>query len=844
MTASDDFRSAAESLPQLVWLARADGSIEYFNGPWLRYTGLTVERMKESGIKGVVHPDELELTWQRWNEALKTRKPYEMEYRLRSAADGSYRWFIARAVPLIDQQGNLTRWVGTATDIDAQKRAFANLRFVLEASEALEGVQELQTICDTLANLAIKRICDWCFVALREPEGKYRILSTAHRDPERLRAYERYRARYPQAEGEALERALNSNVPVLLPIVRADDFEDVVADQRQRRLLEALHMHSVMAVPLAMASGEVHGAIAFVTSQSARSFTHEDLEVAQMVAARGAAAIHAAQVLEQERRTSQQLRFLARAGEMLFESFDIQTAFDRITELIVSGIADFAAVMRIEKGDALRTVSVAHRNPQKLAFAEHLRGERTLKPHAEEQAIRMLAQHRPSVANDSDPELVAANMWDYLLPDVKALDVKSVVTVPLHSRGETYGALVAYWAESGHRYTEADLPIFTDLGRRISIAVDHADTLARERRISGSLQRALLPQPGMLPQGNGLSFSADYRPSSIEAEIGGDWYDALALDDGSIVLTVGDVTGRGLQAAGLMGKLRQAMAIVPLYERDPSRALDAVDFLFRRRASTSFATAFLAIMDPQQRTMRFANAGHPPPLLRRSGEIVELRSEGLPLGLRDSSISSETREISLEGAEMLILYTDGLIEGTHDIAFGETRLRELAASDAILNVRDAASFLCDACLPPDAQDDTAVLAVQFGSQKRWQFDAENAQAAQNARGEFVATLRQQAEPWADVSAAELVFGELIGNVVRHAPGPIDVQVDWSRPHPVLHVIDRGHGFVRDAALPADPFSEYGRGLYIVSKFARRVRFERIAGYGNHVAVELSLRRRA
>jgi anti-sigma regulatory factor (Ser/Thr protein kinase) len=189
---------------------------------------------------------------------------------------------------------------------------------------------------------------------------------------------------------------------------------------------------------------------------------------------------------------------------------------------------------------------------------------------------------------------------------------------------------------------------------------------------------------------------------------------------------------------------------------------------------------------------------------------------------------------------LLVLYTDGLVEGTRDLAFGEQRLAFLASSEAISFVRNPAEFLCEACLPPDAQDDTAVLTVLFGERTSWAFDAENAQAAHEARSQLVAYLRERTSADADVGSAELVFGELVGNVVRHAPGPIEVQVEWIGPQPTLHVIDRGRGFLRDPSLPNDVLSESGRGLYIVSQLTSGLRIERIAGYGNHVAAVLRL----
>ncbi len=528
---------------------------------------------------------------------------------------------------------------------------------------------------------------------------------------------------------------------------------------------------------------------------------------------------------------------------MIFESFDLQSTFDRLTEFVVSEMADLAFVVLAEGGEALRTVSAAHRDRRKAQIAHQLRGQRILRPQAEERAVRELTRERPRLRAEISAGELLADVWEYVIADLKALGPTSCITIPLYARGESFGALEVYWCRADRRYCPEDVPVFEDLGRRLSIAIEHARTLDRERRIAHALQRTLLPQPGMLPVIAGLSFESEYRPSSREADVGGDWYDAVKLRDGSVAVSVGDVTGRGLRAAGLMGKLRQAMGMACLYETDPARLLDSVDFALRTRGSSEIATAFLGIISPDRKTMRFAAAGHPPPLLRRGAGVEELRSDGLPLGLRDLDHEA-AKEVSLEGADLLMLYTDGLTEATRDLAFGTSRLRTVAGSEAILYVRSAARFLCDACLPYESQDDTAVLTVRFGEGYQWSFDAENAQAAHEARTELMSYLREKTNSRGDFEAAELVFGELVGNVVRHAPGPIDVQLQWSGTHPVLHVTDRGRGVVRNPSLPENPFSENGRGLYIISRLTRSLRVERIPGYGNHVAAELRLRRSA
>lgn len=836
----EQFRAVAEIMPQFIWVAQPDGAIRYFNRPWLEYTGLSVESMQREGVRSVVHPDDLAVTLERWNDALGSGQPYEIAYRLRSAATGEYRWFIARAVPDRNPNGEILRWIGTATDIDAQRRTSDNLRFVLDASNALTANLDVDAVCATLADIAITSVADWCFIVLKNADGGYDTRAIAHRDPGRRAQLEQFRQQYPIRPGSPLDRAIRRNTPTLISTVTQRELSTIAIDARHLQVLEGLAMRSAMMLPLATDEGFVYGGIMLASSESARAYTARDLEVAEMVAHRAAAAIHTAAAFDLERALSQRLRFIADAGELLVEAASLQTMLERLAQFVVSRMADLAYVVLTENGEALRTVACAHADPHMHEIAERLRGQRMLRPQAEELAICLLSQHRTVLHKSVQAETAMDGMWEYLAPDVRALGIRSAITVPLFSHGETFGALMVYWCTPGRAYTEDDAQMFTDAGRRISIAIEHQRTLERERRIAEALQQALLPQPGTLPEASGLHVAAHYRPSRSESDVGGDWYDAVTLRDGSILVSVGDVTGRGLHAAGLMGKLRQAVGMAAFYERDPARMLDAVDFHLRSRRSASLATAFIGVIDPAQMKMRYAGAGHPPALMRRGGELIELRSTGLPLGLRDQHEPQQSEEISLEGCDLLVLYTDGLVEGTRDLAFGEQRLAALVSSEAISFVRNSAAFLCDACLPPDAQDDTAVLTVSFGERTSWAFDAENARAAHEARAELAAYLRERTSGAADIGAAELVFGELVGNVVRHAPGPIEVQVEWTGPQPVLHVIDRGRGFLRDPSLPIDMLSESGRGLYIVSQLADALRIERIAGYGNHVAAVLRL----
>jgi anti-sigma regulatory factor (Ser/Thr protein kinase) len=203
-----------------------------------------------------------------------------------------------------------------------------------------------------------------------------------------------------------------------------------------------------------------------------------------------------------------------------------------------------------------------------------------------------------------------------------------------------------------------------------------------------------------------------------------------------------------------------------------------------------------------------------------------LGTVGLPLGLR---VRGETAASTLlPDSGLVIFFTDGLIEADRDVIGGLKRVVRAAARPEIANSSNPADALYRAVLRNGNTDDVVVLTLRLESaaerssytiagprSRRWAFDTKDVSAAHGARHSFVATLRDAGLRADRLDTAELVFGELLGNVVRFAPGPIEIMFDWSEPAPVLHVLDRGPGFTLVPKLPSDLLSERGRGLYIV-----------------------------
>lgn len=820
-------------MPHFIWLADPDGSINFFNERWLRYTGLTVEDMRREGVKGVVHPDDRDVTWQRWTSALQSLTPYEVEYRLRNAEDGSYRWFLARAVPVPDETGRNPLWVGTATDIDDQKHTRARLEFLLSAVSAIASSQSVGEMCDRFAKLAVDQFADSCVVSLFEAPDMFATVAEEHRNPERAAAgdarnNERHAWRSSEAE---VTRLISQSIihPALTKAGRAE------AGERHLRLARSLMMTSVMIVPVRSSSEEFYGTIMFGLTGSHRAFNNADLAVAEQAAARAAEAIRRERQVDEERRTAQRLRLLAKANEQLLESLDAADSFQRLAELMVGEIADFVFVNTIE-GSEMRTVAAAHCDAAMDQVVRSLRGVRMMRPREEQAMIEWLREHRPILTKEAGCESVSSASWPYLSDIVASLRPHSSLIVPIYARGgATFGGLFAYYSDSDREFDQSDVPTMIEIARRISIAIENAESHARERRIAATLQQASLPSA--LPVTKDLRFEGVYTPTTQEGNLGGDWYDAIAFDDGSVMVSVGDVAGSGLEAAVIMSKARHIIGVGPLHQTDPGKILDAADWILAHRYPGAIATAFVGLISADRKSIRFANAGHPYPFVRRGSELIELRASGLPLGLRKLAPPSPTESATLQPDDLLILFTDGLTEWGHDWPEGERRLRSIISSSAVAHTAKPARLIHDACLTAGSCDDVALMTVSLGVHESWEFEAENALAARDARTEFIAYLRGHIEDEAAIDQAELIFGELMANVVRHAPGHVSVYVDWCGSDPVVHVIDRGPAFQVKPNLP-DALSESGRGLYLILSASRELTVERIEGFGNHISVRL------
>jgi PAS domain S-box-containing protein len=542
--------------------------------------------------------------------------------------------------------------------------------------------------------------------------------------------------------------------------------------------------------------------------------------------------------VDSERRATLQLAFFAELGERLTSLPSLDATLDAVVESLVPNFADWAMVELRDDGTT-RVAAAEHAAPLERRALRKLIGRSNSEGTMLAVGDQAVRAGRPTIGYSDGPS-----------PDAGAASYTSAVAVPLIVDSVVRGVLTLAMVETAGAFSDADLPFVQEIGRRIAPALARAEIYERERRIAQTFQNAVLPR--RLPALAGMRFDALYEPGKAEALVGGDWFDAFRLADGRIVITIGDVVGSGLAAATAMGEARQSIRGAAAINPDPAVLLDAADRILADSSEDRFATAWVGIVDPIDFSLRYASAGHPQPMVRDpDGNVRVLDGDGLPLGLAGTLTQRRnTFTAFIEPGSLLLLFTDGLIESTRDALRDEALLA--AALAATAPSMATARSLRDAVLGDEAaHDDVAILLVAFMQPltecgeavraKRWSFDVSEPAQASSARRGLVAELQSAGMADESVLTAELIVAELLGNVVRYAPGHVDVILDYSADVPVIHIIDNGQGFEHNSRLPADTYAESGRGLFIVNELAREFTIARAPNGGSHARVVLETR---
>jgi PAS domain S-box-containing protein len=349
LASEERYRSLADAMPQIVWTARADGYLDYYNRRWFEYTGFTEEEsLAEEGWKGVLHPDDVERCRARWYASVRTGDEYKIEYRFKRASDGAYRWHLGRALPMRDDVGQIVKWFGTSTDIDDQKRAEEALRFIVEASEILSESLDYENTLASVARLAVPRLADWCAIDMLEQGQTFRRLAVAHTDPAKVELAMELERLYPTDMNAqyGLPNVLRTGKPELGTDIPDSMLTAAVRDEEHLRLIRELGLKSYMVVPL-IARGRTLGAITFVTAESGRHYTETDLSFAEDLARRAALAVDNARLYREAQEANRTKdEFLATVSHELRTPLTAVLGWARI--LRAGGIDELTSLRALE----------------------------------------------------------------------------------------------------------------------------------------------------------------------------------------------------------------------------------------------------------------------------------------------------------------------------------------------------------------------------------------------------------------------------------------------------------------------------------------------------------------
>ena len=408
-------------------------------------------------------------------------------------------------------------------------------------------------------------------------------------------------------------------------------------------------------------------------------------------------------------------------------------------------------------------------------------------------------------------------------PVARLLANTSLLLLPLAARDVTLGFVVCTRKDTYRAFDAYDTEIGMEFASRAAIFIDNARRYSRERATAVTLQRSLLPTG--LSKPSSVEVRHRYLPGSKMIEVGGDWYESIALPGARVALVVGDVAGHGVRAAVTMGRLRTAIHTLAMLELSPAETLQQLNELMGDLGAREphFATCVYAVYDAVTGMLEVASAGHLPPLLvgpDGTNEFLSL-TPAPPLGIGSGSVQSKF--VPVTDGSLLVLYTDGLVENrTRDIDVGLRLLSEIFGPGATARPLED---LCRATLAgvysDQQRDDIALLMARLNripadNHVSWTLPAELT-SARRARG----LIRRPMTRWelAElIPVTELLVSELVTNSVRYAQGTIGLRLVLEGGL-VVEVTDDS------AALPRlrhpDEDDERGRGLQVISQFAQR-----------------------
>lgn len=415
----------------------------------------------------------------------------------------------------------------------------------------------------------------------------------------------------------------------------------------------------------------------------------------------------------------QRYRFLLTASTMLSAALDFGSAIEALGRLAVPALSDVCLIDMVDSAGNLKRMAARATDVELGAALEKV----SPVANTHHPASRVVQTGEPVLvprATDYELQVLAGNKENFAL--LEAANLRWSLTVPIVARS-SLGALTFVAREDSYPEFQIMPDIAVDLARRAALALDNAKLFESSRDMAVTLQRSLMPAG--LPDVPGLEIEARYHAGGEGAEVGGDFYDVFPTggSDGGWAAVIGDVCGKGAEAAALSALARHTIRAANVNMRKPSRILAFLNQLAMQGEYQRFITVAYCRMKPNATGIQLTlgRAGHPPPLLlRRDGKVVPLGKPGTLIGVTaEPNLSNQV--IQVLGGESLVLYTDGVTEARGlQGRFNQYRLEDELAKCTGLAAHEIADRLESAVFQFQTElshDDMAILVIRVNSQE-------------------------------------------------------------------------------------------------------------------------------
>ncbi|WP_337062264.1 SpoIIE family protein phosphatase [Kineococcus sp. G2] len=607
-----------------------------------------------------VHPDDLPRVHEAVEASVQGPVVFQAEYRVLLPSGGT-RWVKARGEALRDESGRALRLVGAAYDTTAEKRGDARVSRLLESMPS--------------AFFSLDR--DWRFSHVNAEAE--RVLQRPREELLGRDVWEEF----PEGLGTAFEEEYRRAVATGEPVTFEAHYPPLDA------------WFEVRAWP------DPDGLSVYFLDVTAR---------------------RAAQ--EEARRTARRLELLAAVSADLVATLDADEAVARLARHVVPALARWAVVTLADENGALRDVGSWHADPALRELTDRYRRVRQAGLATEAPLRRSQARQGAVVIESRAAQRLSSVLSGEARELLQRLAPESACVMPLRARGRLLGVMSLFRSAEDGPLSGDDLATAVQVADRAGLALDNASLYARQQHVAEGLQRSLLSAP---VEPDHLEVRVRYRPAARAVQVGGDWYDSFLQPDGDTVLVIGDVMGHDVDAAAAMSQVRNLLrGIAYSSGGSPAAVLATLDAAMRGLAVATTATAVVARLEqtPDELArgvtrLRWSNAGHPPPvLLRPDGTVVDLAGEepDLLLGIAPH-LPRRDEQVEVQRGSTVLLFTDGLVERRgQDIDEGLARLREAVVELAGADLDDLCDGILDRLLPPEPEDDVALVAVRLHPQ--------------------------------------------------------------------------------------------------------------------------------